>query len=101
MVLNKTTGDPIALSELERYLVPSAKVITLDIGGSEIAIDLEMRVCNEIDTNEMIFEPAGDKWSREMLNGLASYMLCLDDPNFISLDGQYVNGDGTFLSITW
>ena len=101
MVVNKTTGDPIALSELERNLVPSAMIVTLEIGENAIETEMNLRVCNETDTNEMIFEPTGDDWSREKLNGLASYMLCLDDPNLVSLDGQYTNGDGTFLTIAW
>ena len=28
-------------------------------------------------------------------------MLCLDDPNVVELEGQFVNGDGSFLAITW
>ena len=49
----------------------------------------------------MMFEPYGNDWTREKLNDLTSFMLCLDDPNAVELDGQYANGDGSFLSITW
>ena len=60
-----------------------------------------MRPCNITDTDEMLFEPSGEDWSREKLNLLASSMYCLDDPNLVELEGQFQNDAGTFLVIEW
>ena len=101
MVVNETSGDPIALSEVERYIIPQAKITTIKPDKSPVEKELKLRACDWIDTTYMIFEPAGNDWSRENLTDIADSMLCLDDPNVISLNGHYLKGDGTFLSITW
>ena len=51
MAFNSTTGDIIALSELEKYFVPVAKYNELDVAKSPVITELKMRVCNKTDIN--------------------------------------------------
>ena len=63
---------------------------------------LKLRQCTEKDINDKFFVPESDDWPREtIIANYLKYMICLDNPNLIELDGQLVNGDGTFLKVAW
>ena len=87
MAFNTTTSEIIPLSELEKYVVPMANYVEVDVSEGSVVTELQLRVCNKTDTNEMIFEPSGDDWTRDKLNDLNSFMLCLDDPHVVELEG--------------
>ena len=60
----------------------------MEVGDEDKITELELRPCNITDTTEMLFEPDEKHWSRKKLGELSSYMLCLDDPSLVTLNGQ-------------
>ena len=60
-----------------------------------------MRTCNEDDINERFYETENVVYSKSKLYSIRNYMICLDDPNSVELEGDINDGDGKFLQIKW
>ena len=91
--------NPVDLSEVYAHMTPEAYAVTL--GENEANVPLKLRQCTEKDIDEKLFEMTRD-WPEALIKTkYLKSMMCLDDPNQIHLDGQFINDDGTFLKVEW
>ena len=77
------------MTELQGYIDVDAALVEIEPGEEEKEIPIQLRTCNQKDTNELIHPPAGDDWTRSRLNLLSrtKKMFCLGENLFKDLKG--------------